>query len=87
MADKDSISNSGAPKSPRFYGRRKGRPLRQSMKRRLDEVLPKLVFDPSVSPNIQFGRHADRYLEIGFGGGEEGRDFSLGKPDAITFCP
>jgi len=70
MADKDLVSNSMATKSPRFYGRRKGRPLRQSMKRRLAEVLPELIFDPSVSLDTQFGRSADCYLEIGFGGGE-----------------
>ena len=56
MADKNPVSNGVTSKSPRFYGRRKGRPLRQSMKRRLDEVLPAFVFDPSVSACIQFGR-------------------------------
>ena len=81
MADKDYVKNSVPPKSPRFYGRRKGRPLRQSMKRRLDDVLPGLVFDPSVSPHIQFGRFADCYLEIGFGGGEHLAGLAAAMPD------
>ena len=70
MADIDPVSNGVTPKSPRFYGRRKGRPLRQSMRQRLDQILPAFVFDPLISPTIQFGRHSDCYLEIGFGGGE-----------------
>ena len=81
MADKDSLLNCVAPKSPRFYGRRRGRPLRQSMKRRLDEVLPDFVFDPSIAPNIQFGRHSDCYLEIGFGGGEHLAGLAAAMPD------
>ena len=48
MAEKELISNN-VLKSPRFYGRRKGRPLRQSMKRRLDEVLPELLFQEMAS--------------------------------------
>ena len=80
MAEKELISNN-VLKSPRFYGRRKGRPLRQSMKRRLDEVLPELLFDPSVSPNNQFGRLADCYLEIGFGGGEHLAGLAAAMPD------
>jgi tRNA (guanine-N7-)-methyltransferase len=82
MADKDPLSNCVAPESPRFYGRRKGRPLRQSMKRRLDKVLPKLIFDPAVATNIQFGRHSDCYLEIGFGGGELLAGLAAAKPDS-----
>ena len=81
MVDKDPALNDVAPKSPRFYGRRKGRPLRKSMKRRLDEFLPEFVFDPSVCPNIQFGRHSDCYLEIGFGGGEHLAGLAAAMPD------
>ena len=81
MVYKDPVSNGVATKSPRLYGRRKGRPLRQSMKRRLDTVLPELVFDPAVSPNIQFGRHSDCYLEIGFGGGEHLAALAATMPD------
>jgi len=53
-----------------FYGRRKGRPLRASMQRLLDEALPDLTFDPASALQRQFGRSADCFLEIGFGGGE-----------------
>ena len=81
MANKDPVSNGVAPKNFRFYGRRKGRPLGQSMKRRIDEVLPELVFDPLVSPNIQFGRNAECYLEIGFGGGEHLAELASLMPD------
>ena len=81
MADNYPVANYVAPKSPRFYGRRKGRPLRQSMKRRLDEFLPEFVFNPSVSPNTQFGRYSDRYLEIGFGGGEHLAGLAAAMPD------
>ncbi len=70
MADQHSVLNVQAPNGPRFYGRRKGRPLRQSMKRLLDETLPEFAFDPAISIDAQFGRSSDRYLEIGFGGGE-----------------
>ena len=70
MTDKNPILTGVTHEIPRFYGRRRGRPLRQSMKRRLDQVLPEVIFDPSVSRDIQFGRHAECYLEIGFGGGE-----------------
>ena len=81
MADKDNVPKSPVLKSPRFYGRRKGRPLRQSMKRRLNEVLPEIVFNPSIPSNIQFGRHADCYLEIGFGGGEHLAGLAAAMPD------
>ena len=81
MTDKDPLSNCVTPKSPRFYGRRKGRPLRQLMKRRLDEALPGLAFDPSVASNIQFGRRSDCYLEIGFGGGEHLAGLAAAMPD------
>ncbi len=81
MADKDPGSNVAAPTSLSFYGRRKGRPLRQSMKRRLDEALPGLVFNPSLPPDAQFGRHSDCYLEIGFGGGEHLAELAAAMPD------
>ncbi len=81
MVDKVRVLNAAVPVVPRFYGRRKGRPLRHSMKRRLDEVLPELVFDPTVRPSIQFGRHADCYMEIGFGGGEHIAGLAAAMPD------
>jgi len=56
--------------APKFYGRRKGRPLRASMQTLLDARLPALTFDPASTLDRQFGRSADSFLEIGFGGGE-----------------
>ena len=70
MTDRDFVSNSAVPIEPRFYGRRKGRPLRNSMQQLLDKALPKFAFDPTIPIDNQFIRHVDRYLEIGFGGGE-----------------
>ena len=62
------------PTSPRFYGRRKGRPLRRGMQALLDHMLPDLRFDATRPLATQFGRtdsqQADLALEIGFGGGE-----------------
>ena len=43
--------------------------------------MPTFVFDPSVSANIQFGRTADCYLEIGFGGGEHLAGLAAAMPD------
>ena len=62
------------PTSPRFYGRRKGRPLRPGMQALLNDVLPDLRFDATRPLTTQFGQagiqQADLALEIGFGGGE-----------------
>ena len=55
-----------------FYGRRKGRPLRNTSKRILKELLPAyLVPDNTADPAILFTNYPRKlYLEIGFGGGE-----------------
>lgn len=62
------------PTSPRFYGRRKGRPLRRGMQTLLTDMLPDLRFDATRPLGTQFGQvtsqQADLALEIGFGGGE-----------------
>ena len=81
MAEQNPASNGVVPKGLRFYGRRKGRPLRQSMKRLLDESLPKFAYNPAVSVTTQFGRHVDCYLEIGFGGGEHLAGLAAAMPD------
>ena len=63
----------------RFYGRRKGRPLSQTMQRRLDELLPR--FEMTAGPHTKTslselfvaedaGPPKEFCLEIGFGGGE-----------------
>ena len=62
------------PTSPRFYGRRKGRPLRRGMQDLLHDMLPDLRFDATRPLATQFkqtdGQQVDLALEIGFGGGE-----------------
>ena len=86
MADRDAVTKNEIigvrdPMGPRFYGRRKGRPLRASMKRLLDEDLPQFAFDPARLLDDQFGRKADCYLEIGFGGGEHLAGLAATMPD------
>ena len=64
----------------KVYGRRKGKALRASQERLIDEVLPRLrvpgvvrADDPgraAIDPAALFGRTAPLWLEIGFGGGE-----------------
>ena len=86
MADQNSVTkneviNDGVPLGPRFYGRRKGRPLSASMKRLLDEALPKFAFDPARPIDEQFARKADCYLEIGFGGGEHLAGLAAAMPE------
>ena len=82
MAHQESVLNGAARNGLRFYGRRKGRPLKKSMKRLLDENLPKFAFDPAISLNTQFGRHVDCYLEIGFGGGEHLAGLAAAMPES-----
>lgn len=55
-----------------FYGRRKGRPLRNTSKRLLEELLPAYVVPDNTSDPAKLFTHKPRklYLEIGFGGGE-----------------
>jgi tRNA (guanine-N7-)-methyltransferase len=86
MADRNAVNkngvvNDGAPQGPRFYGRRKGRPLRASMKRLLDEALPQFAFDPARPIHDQFGRKAGLFLEIGFGGGEHLAGLAAAMPE------
>jgi tRNA (guanine-N7-)-methyltransferase len=81
MADHDAVIKDWAPMGPRFYGRRKGRPFSASMKRLLDEDLPQLAFDLVRPVDDQFGHKADRYLEIGFGGGEHLAGLAAAMPD------
>lgn len=65
--------------TPRFYGRRKGRPLSQAMQKRLDEMLPcyAMTTGPHSHESLAdlFCASKDKpvnslCLEIGFGGGE-----------------
>src|SRR6185312_14127635 len=59
----------------RFYGRRKGRPLRKGQQQLIDTLLPRLAIalpdNGKLDPRSLFSRNpAQVWLEIGFGGGE-----------------
>lgn len=55
--------------TPRFYGRRKGRTLRQKAQAAFEAGLPSLTFDPEE--NFFTHQHpVEAWLEIGFGSGE-----------------
>lgn len=63
------------PEQRRFYGRRKGRPLRKGQQHHLDGLLPRLAIDlPSAGKldvRALFQPAPEQvWLEIGFGGGE-----------------
>ncbi|MDY6407941.1 MAG: tRNA (guanine(46)-N(7))-methyltransferase TrmB [Pseudomonadota bacterium] len=59
----------------RFYGRRKGKPIKESRQKLLEELLPKVKIDCPPMGHIDlkksFGiKPKEVWLEIGFGGGE-----------------
>ncbi len=58
----------------RFYGRRKGKPLKAGRERLLDTLLPQLRIEPPSAPLDPRGLFSNPprevWLEIGFGGGE-----------------
>lgn len=70
----------------RFYGRRKGRPLRKGQQHLVDTLLPQLAIDlpagGKLDPRTLFA-HAPQqtWLEIGFGGGEHLAEQARTHPD------
>jgi tRNA (guanine-N7-)-methyltransferase len=67
-----------------FFGRRKGKALRQQQAELVETLLPTLRVDTSrpVDPARLFRRPvADLWLEIGFGGGEHLLAQAAGRPD------
>jgi tRNA (guanine-N7-)-methyltransferase len=63
------------PEQRRFYGRRKGRPLRKGQQSLIDALLPRIAIDLPASgkldPRALFPQAPrEIWLEIGFGGGE-----------------
>lgn len=72
------------PTCSRFYGRRKGRPLRKGMQALLNDMLPTLRYDAKRLPAAQFGSatgpQVELALEIGFGGGEHLADLAEANP-------
>jgi tRNA (guanine-N7-)-methyltransferase len=63
------------PEQRRFFGRRKGRPLRKGQQSLIDTLLPRIEIDLPASgkldPHALFPQAPrEIWLEIGFGGGE-----------------
>ncbi len=68
----------------RFFGRRKGKPIKGSRQRLIDELLPRVVLHDadSITPNLLFGiKPREVWLEIGFGGGEHVATLAERYPD------
>ncbi|MGB1180552.1 MAG: tRNA (guanine(46)-N(7))-methyltransferase TrmB [Candidatus Puniceispirillaceae bacterium] len=84
------MSESEQTSHPRFFGRRKGRPLSANMQRLLDHILPQFSIAPSEqtlnldSLSASRGKIYDRLvLEIGFGGGEHLAQQASAHPDTL----
>jgi tRNA (guanine-N7-)-methyltransferase len=74
------------PGDRRFYGRRKGRPLRQGQQHVIDTFLPRLAIGlpkaGKLDPRSLFPHAPDQvWLEIGFGGGEHLAEQARRHPD------
>ena len=61
---------------PRFYGRRKGRPLRKQRTRLMQELLPQVVIHEPASLDLS----KEIWLEIGFGSGEHLAEIAAENP-------
>jgi len=74
------------PTSERFYGRRKGRPLRSGRQRLMDTALPrfavKLDGDNVVIPGWADAMPERMVLEVGFGAGEHLAAMAKAEPEA-----
>lgn len=74
------------PEDRRFYGRRKGRPLRKGQQHLIDTLLPGVTIAlpeaGTLDPRSLFPHKPDRiWLEIGFGGGEHLAEQARANPD------
>lgn len=71
----------------RFYGRRKGKPIRASRQKLIEELLPRVALkkpteSETVYPKRIFGiEPREVWLEIGFGGGEHVAELAQKYPD------
>ena len=70
----------------RFYGRRKGKPIKESRQKLLDGLLPKVQItcpeEGSIDLKNSFGiTPQEVWLEIGFGGGEHVAEIAQKYPD------
>lgn len=74
----------------RFYGRRKGRPLRPGRQKLVDELLPKIQItipekDMMDIPALFGNKPRELWMEIGFGGGEHLEAQAENNPDIGFF--
>jgi tRNA (guanine-N7-)-methyltransferase len=74
------------PEQRRFYGRRKGRPLRKGQQSHVDTLLPRLAIalpeSGKLDPRALFPQARELWLEIGFGGGEHLAEQARANPQA-----
>ena len=77
------MDDPAAGKAAGFFGRRKGKRLRDEQASRIETLLPKLRID-LTSPQIALTT-AEHWLEIGFGGGEHLADIAEKNPDIRFF--
>ncbi len=66
------------PPPDRLYGRQRGQTLRPRQRRLLEETLPRLRYDPAVGFVAPM---AEKWLEVGFGGGEHALAQVAARPD------
>lgn len=79
-------------RAPKFYGRRKSKPLRINKQVAYEDILPQVALSTDLSPDtdpLSFfdGAYDKVWLEIGFGGGEHLLYQALQNPDiAMIGC-
>lgn len=81
MSDIDAPSDE---KAAGFFGRRKGKRLRDEQAGRMEHILPRLKVDVSapIAPASLFPAADEYWLEIGFGGGEHLAHMAATHPQA-----
>lgn len=84
--DRVTMPEASAHEDRRFYGRRKGRPLRKGQQQLIDTLLPRLAIAlpeaGRLEPRTLFpGKPSQIWLEIGFGGGEHLAELARANPD------
>ena len=82
----ESLDHTEQHDQRRFYGRRKGRPLRKGQQQLIDEALPRLAIDLPTSGKVDLQslfphKPGAIWLEIGFGGGEHLAQQARDNPD------
>ena len=88
MVDADNNGAAGLScRPPRFYGRRKGKPLRQGKLELMDQLLPSLAISvpangAGLDPRTLFPNNPrEIWLEVGFGAGEHTAAQAKANPD------